>query len=55
MPVEQHRGLAGRAQPFGINQGIAFAFDQLRLLQPGLFQFAAHKFGGTFNIRLVFG
>ena len=33
MPVEQHGRLARRAQPFGVHQRIAFAFDQLRLLQ----------------------
>ncbi len=53
MPVEQHRGLARRAQPFGVDQRIALAFDQLRLLQSGALQLAAHEFGRPLDVRLM--
>ena len=55
MPVEQHGGLARRAQPFGVDQRIPFAFDQLRLLQSGALQLAAHEFGRALDVRLVLG
>ena len=52
--VEQDGGLARRAQPFRIDQRIAFAFDQLGGGHPRRAQFVQGEFGGAPDIGLVF-
>ncbi len=51
MAVQQESRFAGRAQPLGVDQRVAFAFDELRLLQAGLIEFAADKLGSLAGYR----
>jgi hypothetical protein len=55
MAVKQDGGLTGSAQPFGVNQRVAGAFDQSGGRHAGRLQFIANKFGGAADIGLVLG
>src|SRR5205807_2415502 len=55
MAVEEQCGLAGRAEPFAINQRIALAFDELGRIQADRAKLGAHEFGGATDIGLVLG
>src|SRR5579864_7289362 len=55
MPIQKDSRLSWRTQPFGVDQRIPLALDQLRLLQTSLFQLAAHELGRFLDVRLVLG
>ena len=52
--IEKERGLAGRAQPFRVDERVAFAFDQLPRSDPPQ-KFVPREFGRAPHVRFVFG
>ena len=53
--VEKDGRLAGRAEPFGIDQGVAIAFNQAGGGHAGGAQLADGEFGGAADVELVLG
>ena len=53
--VEKDGGLARRAQPFGVDQRIAVAFDQLGGGHPRRAQLVQGELGGAPDVGLVLG
>ena len=54
MPVQKERGLAGRAQPFGVDQRVALPLNQFGAGNPGIPKTVAHELGGAPHISKMF-